>query len=195
VLFNIFIDDLLVQLSNRKHGVIIGGKNYSSFAYADDVTLLSSRVSDLQEMIDICVRYSEKWRFKYSKTKSCCMITSSDSMRQLPSWTMKDTQLPNKPQLDILGIIYSQDRSPSKYLELRKNKCRRAAFGLAGMGFCYPGSHTSVKEHLWKTICAPTLTYGMEAISMPKKSLREVESTQGTIMKTCLGLPKWHHHS
>ena len=40
-LFNIFIDDLLQSLQNVKKGVSIGYSNYSSFAYADDVTVYS----------------------------------------------------------------------------------------------------------------------------------------------------------
>ena len=39
VLFNIFLSDLMVQLSESKFGMRIGDNLYSSFAYADDISL------------------------------------------------------------------------------------------------------------------------------------------------------------
>ena len=104
-------------------------------------------------------------------------------LQHQPTWTMKDRPLPNKTQLEILGVIFSQERSASKHLDNRRNNCRKAAFGLNGMEFYYPGSQTLVKAHQWKTICSPTLTYGMEAPSLSSKSLKELDSFQGTLMK------------
>ena len=33
-------------------------------AYADDITLFATNVQDLQNLIDVCVAYSKRWRFK-----------------------------------------------------------------------------------------------------------------------------------
>ena len=58
VLFHIFICDLLKQLNAHESGVRGGGKLFNSFAYADDISLFSSTVPGLQELINMCVRYS-----------------------------------------------------------------------------------------------------------------------------------------
>ena len=57
----------------------------------------------------------------------------------------------------------------------------------------YPGAHTSIKKYLWKTICLPTLLYGMECINISKNELTRLERTQGNHIKQCLGLGKTVH--
>ena len=42
-----------------KTGVRIGDTLYNSMAYADDITLFSTNVQYLQNLIDVCVAYSK----------------------------------------------------------------------------------------------------------------------------------------
>ncbi len=60
VLFNIFIDDLLIQLKNSKVGIRIGPGIYIALAYADNVTSICSTVPRLQKLINICEGYAVK---------------------------------------------------------------------------------------------------------------------------------------
>ena len=69
-LFNIFINDLLLALHSSNCGVRIGSQLINSFAYADDITLLSTLLPDLQQLTDICLDYAHKWRFKFGVKKS-----------------------------------------------------------------------------------------------------------------------------
>ena len=81
-LFNIFINQLLLQLNKCDAGVRIGDTLYNSMAYADDITLFSTDVQDLQNLIDVCVAYSKRWRFKFGVEKSKCMIVGKCSLYQ-----------------------------------------------------------------------------------------------------------------
>ena len=72
-LFNIFINQLLLDLNYCDVGVRIGDVLYNSMAYADDITVFSTNAKDLQRLIDMCTMYSDRWRFKYGN-KSKCMI-------------------------------------------------------------------------------------------------------------------------
>ena len=62
-LFNICINQLSLDLNNCDSGVRIGDTLYNSMAYADDMALFSTNVQDLQNLIDVCVAYSKRWRF------------------------------------------------------------------------------------------------------------------------------------
>ena len=62
-LFNIFINQLLLDLNDCDAGVRIGDMLYNSMAYADDITIFSTNAKGLQCLIDICTMYSEIWRF------------------------------------------------------------------------------------------------------------------------------------
>ena len=76
VLFNIFICDLLRQLNAHESGVRVGGKLANSFEYADGISQFSTTVPGLQELINICVRYSSSWRFNFGINKAKCMSVS-----------------------------------------------------------------------------------------------------------------------
>ena len=76
-LFNIFINQLLYDLQSSDAGARIGDMLFNSVAYADDVTLFSTNMKGLQNLIDICVAYSRRWRFKFGIAKSICMVTGA----------------------------------------------------------------------------------------------------------------------
>ena len=69
-----FINQPLLDLNNCEAGVTMGDTLYNSMAYADDITLFSTNVQDLQNRIDVCATYSKRWRFKFVVEKSKCMI-------------------------------------------------------------------------------------------------------------------------
>ena len=52
-----------------------------------------------------------------------------------------------------------------------------------------------VQAHLYKSICQPVLTYGMECMSNSKDQFRRMESIQGRLINQCLGLSKRSHNS
>ena len=65
VLFYLFIDELLQTLCEAKTGIRVGQQLFNSFAYADDISLCSTTIVDLQSLIDICDKYAKKWRFLF----------------------------------------------------------------------------------------------------------------------------------
>ena len=52
ILFSIYVDNVLIRLNNS--GCSMFGLNLGSFLYADDLVLISSSVTDMQNMLDIC---------------------------------------------------------------------------------------------------------------------------------------------
>ncbi len=106
VLFNIFICDLLKQLYSCESGVRIGGKLFNSFAYADDISTFSSTVPGLQELINICAKYSSYWRFKFGINKTKCMPVGKGKtcFATEPVWYLKNIPIETVNSLDILIV-------------------------------------------------------------------------------------------
>ena len=63
------------------------------------------------------------------------------------------------------------------------------------MGLSYPGLNSDVKAYLWKSICCPTLAYGMESIMLSQKELKELKTAQCNIIKRVMGINKRSHHT
>ena len=59
-LFFLFLDDLLEELHKTRIGISMGGFVLSVIAYADDVTLLSLKPSNLQRLLNICNSWAKR---------------------------------------------------------------------------------------------------------------------------------------
>jgi len=193
LLFNVYVNDLLLSLQENQLGFRIGQHSFSHVAYADDVTLVAAQPDDLQALINKCTDYADKWRFTYGLKKTTCMIIGRCPMTTLPSWELKGEPIKVAEEMTILGI--SLPASPATHVANRVSAARRSIFGFAEAGSLYPGLCTEAKVHIWKTVALPVLRYGLEAIDMPPASTTTVEKCQATLIKRCLGMSKYSHHS
>jgi len=76
------------------------------------------------------------------------------------------------------------------HCDQRMEKCRRSFFAMKDLGLSYPGADCNVKSYLWKSLCQPVLMYGSDCISISKSKVKEMESLQGKLLKSCLGFDK-----
>ena len=172
-------------------------KLFNSFAYADDISLFSTTVPGLQELINICVRYSSSWRFNFGINKTKCMSMSRGKKCFVtePIWHLKNVPIETVSNLDILGVNFNCNAKYDNYVQTRIQKCTRSVYSLSNVGMCYPGLNTVSKVHLYKTICQPTLMYGSECLAINDKCVNGMQSAQGSIMKQVCGLGKRSRHS
>lgn len=98
-------------------------------------------------------------------------------------------------ELEILGVSFNGKGTYSTHVDKRTSACRRGMFALAPVGMCYPGLHAETKAYLWSSVGAPTLMYGMESIGLSIGDVRQLKTTQGSILKQVLGFGKRYHHS
>lgn len=138
-IFNIFIDDLLKGLAQSECGIRIGRFRCNSFAYADDITLMSATVTGLQSLISYCAAYSQKWRFNYNITKSKCMTSGPKLLKEDPVFYLNNHPLENVESLEILGCSFTSQSKASTHVDKRIQKGRQSFFSLLDAGMGYPG--------------------------------------------------------
>ena len=161
-------------------------------AYADDITLFATNVQDLQNLIDAC---SKRWRFKFGVEKSKCTIVGTCPLYQDPKWRPGDKCLCNEESLSILGNVFNRGGNNASHVTNRLTKCRQSFYGLGNAGMLYPGATPDVQAYLYKCICQPTLTYGLECMSSTAIQMRRLESVQGRLIIQSLGLSKLSHNT
>jgi hypothetical protein len=169
---NIFIDNLLVQPNNSDDKVCIGSFQINSFAYADDVMLLSTTVPDLQRLINICADYACYWKFRFGLSKSKCMVSGNYCFKNTPQWFLNGDKKQVVDSLEILGVTFDEVNT---HMQSRISKCRRAFYSLLDVGMAYPGSCSRVKSYLWNTLCQPVLLYGSECLNISNQTLKNGE--------------------
>ena len=123
------------------------------------------------------------------------MVAGKCSVQNELSWYLGMKKIQMVDFMDILGIRFSANGKTTNHLNNRITSTRRAMYGLCSTGMAYPGLATDVKVHLWNTIGVPCLMYGLDAVHLPKSSILSLESTQGSIIKRCLGIGGRSHHS
>jgi hypothetical protein len=193
--FNIFLNDLLTELNDAEHGLRIGSSTYSSFAYADDVTLYSATTGGLQAMIDICAAYATRWRLRFGLRKSKCMVAGNSHFVTDPCWTLGNEPLETVTRLDILGVAFDSTGSATPHVKARMASCSRSFYSMGSAGMAFPGASSDVKAYLWQSACLPCMTYGLDVIPLPDEALKTLDSHQASLVKQSLGLPKRSHHS
>ena len=68
-MFNIFINDLAVELDNIKLGLKLGGTHICKLLYADDMVLLSDSEEKLQMMLNHIHTWCTKWHISINDVK------------------------------------------------------------------------------------------------------------------------------
>ena len=72
-LFNFYINQLVESVLQTGYGCKIAETNVSVLAYCDDLILLSPSLNSLKKNVDLCVKYSKDWLFKFNSKKSVIM--------------------------------------------------------------------------------------------------------------------------
>ena len=76
-LFLLFIDDLLEQLHKTKLGMTFDNLVLPAIAYADDTTLITLKVSELQKLLDICNTWALNNRMEFGICKCFVVVFNS----------------------------------------------------------------------------------------------------------------------
>ena len=194
-LFNIFINDLLVNLQNTNTGVRVFDYKVNTCVYADDVTILSSTAPGLQALINICTSYAEQWQFSFGLKKTQICVVGKCPLKIPAKFTLNSNEITSKPDAEILGVKFNSAGKYSCHVNNRISASRKSMYKLTSVGFQYPGLHTSVKSYLWKTVCCPTMIYAMDCVPLSKSDVTQLKSAQGSIIKNVMGLSKRQHHS
>ena len=84
---------------------------------------------------------------------------------------MGTSTLKTVANLDILGVNFSFS---GKYDDFINNIIQNwSMFALSGIGMSYPVLNTLNKVNLFKSICRPTLMYGVDCLNLTKNNLKD----------------------
>ena len=135
-LFNIFINDLSIDLDNSPHKVAIGPNSFNSFAYADDITVMCCTAPGLQYLIDTCSAYAARWKLKFNLSKTHCMVIAGNGLLEEPKWFLNNTLISNADTLESLGVHFSANYK--MHIDVRSDKCRRGLLQFTRCEYGFP---------------------------------------------------------
>ena len=180
-IFNVFINDLIVEINmnDKIDGINIYNHNIKILLYAEDIVLLHPDHKYLQNALDTCSRWSQKWGMTFAPHKSKLMRLGYGSQKI-------DAKLANQPleyvnQFKYLGVIF-KDHHRNKYLDKYETVAtidqdlKQKAFLFSKKAACT----VDVIALLLHSCFMPKLLYGSEVLPIQPNIL---ETYQGKTRK------------
>ena len=81
MLFNLYINDLRIRLTNSGIGGTLGDKFVNHMIYADDLCIVSLSSSDLQTLLKMCTDYCDLHDIKFN-AKKCVYLFFRSSVNK-----------------------------------------------------------------------------------------------------------------
>lgn len=114
------------------------------------------------------------------------MISGKCPLLHEPTFHLGENKLTNVDELEILGNVFNCQGTSSAHTDNRAKKCRQSFYGLGNSGMLYPGASPEVQAYLYKSVCQPTLTYGLECMSRSSVNMKSLECIQGKLLNKVL---------
>ena len=106
-LFNIYMDDLSVNLKECPTGCIAGGTIVNHLMYADDIVLLSPSATGHSLLLQVCGKYGLEHDIRFNSKKSAVIIFRNSFVKDFsyPSFVMNGESIEEVPFVKYLGHV------------------------------------------------------------------------------------------
>ena len=109
-------------------------------------------------------------------------------IRETPSWTLDGITLKEEASVTYLGTTMSDN--PTNHIKARISAARRAFYGLQSAGLCSGGVAPHTAAYIYNVAIQPVLSFGCATVNIKSSHIKELEKTQGMLIKAALKLHK-----
>ena len=174
-LFN-FYSELIFRELEKEKGLRVGGHNITTLRYADDTVLLAKSAEDLQRLLDVVVRESERNGMSLNCKKTECLVVSK---KENPRCILKvkDQIIRQVSSFNYLGSLITDDARCVKEIKRRVALAKSTFLKLDNI---LRNRTLSMKTRICVLNCYiyPVLLYGSEAWSITSDMRRCLESCE-----------------
>ncbi len=193
LLFNLYMDDLSVELNECKTGCVIGDSLINHLMYADDLVILSPYSSGLQQFLRVCSFYGVQHDIVFNTKKSVVMIvrTKEDRKQKFPFFYLGDQVLNVVNKIKYLGHIIRDDLNDDD--DVQHQCCK--LYGRAHILACkFYMCTVDVKIALFRVYCT---SFYMSHLwcSYSKAKMKKLQVAFNDALRILLKLPRWRSAS
>ena len=192
-LFNLYTDELNIQLNSLDIGCSVNGHLINNLCYADDMVLISPSAKGLQRLINVCCQYANAHDIIYNETKTQCMLIRPRELRHIaePRIMLEHHHLEFVNEFPYLGHIISSDLKDNTDIENRRRKlCALGNMITRRYGFC----NIDTKILLFQSYCYSI--YGSSLwTNYTQEQLRRLKVVHNDILRRLTRTPRFHSAS
>jgi len=187
-LFTIYMEPLSNELNKLNVGIHLGDLIINHLMYADDVLLLASNIADLNMLLQVTSKFGIDYELKFNPSKTQFMICDRfRSKRKFDLPYFNGESLKRIYKLKYLGMNLTPELKTIDHLEIKIRDSIYKMVQLKRCSFTSKHSISKMKINQYKTYIRSTLLYGTENQLLIKKEIREMQTTESTIIKKAFG--------
>lgn len=188
-LFDVFVNDLLVELDGTDFGVAVGESKIHSLMFADDFVGLESSAERLQEMIEVVERWCDRWGLEANVSKCAIVVFNGEAEDKSFRWQWGVKDVPVRPSYTYLGVEFEETCKWEKNVNSIVEKGAKALAAYQKL-LRAKGLAVQVKRQLLISCIRPTLEYGGGVWEPSKEAYTKLERVQLRAAKTILQCAK-----
>ncbi|KAK9819977.1 hypothetical protein WJX72_004720 [[Myrmecia] bisecta] len=163
-LYSVYVNGMLEEVSNTGRGIKVGDHVIPATMFADDFKGMEETPGKLQEIIDVCTSYANRYRFQANVSKSAVMMYGP-AEPTTPDMQLKwGTQtIPEVDQYAYLDLEFTADGKWDAHIAklVQKGKTRT---NMLTKFFKNSVLNADVKTVVLKTVLRPLFEYGAETL-------------------------------
>ena len=167
MLYMIYNNDVPETLMKTGEGVTISDIKCSTGIIADDLTLISTKVNGLQELIDVAEKYSRKWRFEFNPGKTTAITFGESTQvnninKRKRQWFLNNVAINDERSWDHVSINLSGSFSSVDQTKKAAKKGKSVIGSLSKVDLYAAGLNPICGSNIWKTFGLSAVFYGYE---------------------------------
>lgn len=188
-LFSLYVNELLVELSDLRVGCSIDGVMVNSISYADDMVLLCPSIGALRKLLSACEKYAKSHGLRYNVEKSEFMVfrVSSKKPSYVPPVVLLDTELKRVTQFKYLGHILDENLSDNSDIERER---RALAVRCNMLARRFSRCTKDVKITLFKSFCQSFYTCSLW-VNYTQRAVDALRVQYNNAFRMLMGLPRF----
>jgi len=194
-LYLLYIDGLLREIEASGLGFCIFNCNFASPTVADDMCLVTLSKHAMDQLLDMCYRYSCRWRYDYNPKKCAVVVYNEDKVsahRSTRVWHLGPEIIEEKESYTHLGLHLDKWLDCGPCCEGTVTKLRQTFFGLIGSGLHRNGLNPITSTKIYRSAVIPRALYGCELMNdISSSQMRTIERCHNMCIRIIQGLPRY----
>jgi endonuclease/exonuclease/phosphatase (EEP) superfamily protein YafD len=183
MLYALYIDTLPQTLRDCGMGWQIGGTDVPCLLFADDVALIATTTTQLQQMLDISARHAEENRYTWAPAK--CEAVGPETTQELK---LNGQTVRWSPTFKYLGIWFQcTGYDTGKHIKDRVEKTQRGIQAMRSIGMNAHGYRMHTNLLIYKGMIRPKLEYGVIGMKISAKEMKQLQKVQNQALRMILG--------
>ena len=189
VWYTVLVNDLLKDLCNYRNGLCVRNLMLSSPAHADDVTVLTSYKTGLNDMLKMSLAYGKKWRYSYNTDKTVYMCWGNDLYPHIQI-TFEDEILKPEKESKHMGVtLTTEKKSVPSICQKRIGKGKFALLSGFGLGGSSVRTSPNTMSKIYWGVAIPKMLFGIEVTPTDETCLEMLEDNHRYNARLIQNLP------